>query len=202
MLHMNGKVTREIEFAIHELASGKYASALRRLCYVRGVPVPELKRPRSRAVGGGALSGGPREGHSVSQAPGVAVPPHERPDVAVQRDREPVTPLPKPTKRHVDRDLLAEFRAKFPTCCLQDCVQPAHPHHLVSRSDGGSDAHENLAPLCFLHHIGVEGWHTLTPAIWIAKYAGRLPELVRQKIRLSQLMQAIHDGARDAVEDG
>ena len=201
MLHMNGKVSREIEWAIDELAAGKYLRALKRLCFVRGIPVPDMKRPRLRAVGGGALPGGPHLGHSVSQAPDVAVPPHERPRVARERDAEPVTPLPKPAKRHVDRDLVAEFAARHPGCSLINCSGSGEidTHHITKRSAGGSDDASNLIRL---HRREHEEFHQIGREAFADRYSRRLRATDMMKIRLAGRMESEAKlGMRDAVED-
>ena len=201
ILHLSAKAAREVEWAIQEIAAGKPRQALKRLCYIRGWPVPDMKRPRLRAVGGGALPGGRTREHSVSQAPGVAVPPHERPRVARERDAEPVTPLPKPAKRHVDRLMVEEFAVMHPGCSLINCGGSGEidTHHITKRSAGGSDAASNLLRL---HRNEHEEFHRIGRDAFAERYTSRLRATDMMKIRLAGRMEAEAKlGTREAVEE-
>lgn len=171
------RTEKAARYALADLVAGKYQDVAAFLAKLGDVPAPALKRPRARRVAPPApvVSAQLREDYNAVQYAALRE----------QRGKEPVTPLAKPAKRHVDRDLLAEFRAQFPTCCIRGCELDAHPHHLIRRSEHGSDAHENLIPLCDLHHTGRVGWHTLTPDVWVPRFSARLPNLIRLKIRLA-----------------
>jgi hypothetical protein len=155
--------------ALEDLLHGKLQSVAWFLARVGGVPEPEVPQSRVRVV--------PVVMDSVRDRRAL----HADPEL----EERVIRPQPKPKKRHVDRDLLAEFRAQNPVCCLRACGEPADPHHLIRRSEHGSDSHENLIALCIDHHVGPEGWHILDPVVWHARFASHLPKVARLKIELA-----------------
>ncbi len=76
----------------------------------------------------------------------------------------------KPLKKYNTRKRKKSYEKKFGVkaewvreqeCCVCFAPAPSHPHHVVSRNRGGDK--ESLIPLCFRHHTGSEGVHTLGP---------------------------------------
>ena len=90
-------------------------------------------------------------------------------------------PFAKPV-RIVARDLLWSYCRSHPACEVDGCRRkPApEPHHLVPRSRGRSDLHENLLRLCPAHH---RAWHTLGGSQWWWRYGDRLLEDARGKVQ-------------------
>lgn len=196
-LTVSRPVSRELESIADDVVAGRPQKALERLAALLGWrAVPDLKRQKRDELATARLTIErlQRELRHAQTFPPVVA--EQIPNVG-----KTVTPLPKPTKRVVDRDSLAEFRAQFPTCAVRGCGLEADPHHLVKRSAGGSDAHENLLALCVHHHTGREGWHTLTPDVWVPKYSARLGVVERCKIRLALEMVAARKTLRDVCDE-
>jgi 5-methylcytosine-specific restriction endonuclease McrA len=97
-------------------------------------------------------------------------------------------PFAKPV-RIVAPDLLRSYCRFHSVCEVDGCRRrPApEPHHLVPRSRGRSDLHENLLRLCPSHH---RAWHALGGREWWRRYGDRLlgeaQDKVRRALRLSE----------------
>lgn len=164
--HVNGKASREIDWAIDEIAAGNIRQGLKRLCDLRGKPLPEIKTPKKRTVR-------------------VTLPPP--PDGAtgwkllVPQDSRRIAPLPKSRKRIVDRKALKAYRATSELCELVRCCEPPcpEPHHLISRKMKGDDVPSNLLNLCARHH---REWHISGPLTWTQKYLHDLTAESRSKV--------------------
>lgn len=196
-LTLSAKATRELEAVADDVVAGRLQRALERLANMLGWRhVPDLKRAKRDELATARLKIERLE-RMLREAQAHA----ERvvSTAAVTIDTR-VRPIPKPQKRVVDRDSLSGFREQFPTCAVRGCGLDADPHHLVKRSEGGSDAHENLLALCLHHHTGREGWHTLTPDVWVPKYSARLGVVERCKIRLALETVAARKTLRDACD--
>ena len=196
-LTLSAKAERELESVADDVVAGRLQRALERLAGLLGwrhIPDLEQQKRDELATARLKIERLQRELRHAQTFPPVVA--EQSPNVG-----KTVTPLPKPPKRVVDRDLLAEFREQFPTCAVRNCGLEADPHHLVKRSEGGSDAHENLLALCLHHHTGREGWHTLTPDVWVPKYSARLGVVERCKIRLALEMVAARKTLRDVCDE-
>ncbi len=193
-LTLSRPAEREIDFAIGELAAGRAHQALRRLCHIRGLPVPAMKERRRRSRvetlpdGSVKVSG---KTPVVIPPPASVASPYERmaQDAASVPFERPIRPQPKPAKRHVDRDNLASFAERFPDCAILGCRSYGEidTHHLRKRSAGGSDADENLLRL---HRAEHEEYHRIGGEAFRAKYASRLKPTDLLKIRLAVEMEA------------
>ena len=201
-LTLSSKAEREIEFAIDELSSGRVRAALQRLCRLRGIrTVPELRekaRPViQRLVNAVEVSDTLRTDPPVR----VTIQGHEYELLRERRSREPVTPLPKPAKRHVDRLMVEEFAVMHPGCSLINCGGSGEidTHHITKRSAGGSDAASNLLRL---HRNEHEEFHRIGRDAFAERYTSRLRATDMMKIRLAGRMESEAKlGTREAVED-
>ena len=90
-------------------------------------------------------------------------------------------PFAKPL-RVVAPDLLRAYCRFHPGCEVDGCRRaPARePHHLVPRSRGRSDLHENLLRLCLTHH---REWHHVGGVEWWRRYGNRLLDDARVKVQ-------------------
>jgi hypothetical protein len=90
-------------------------------------------------------------------------------------------PFAKPV-RIVAPDLLRSYCRSHPTCEVDGCRRrPApEPHHLVPRSRGRSDLHDNLLRLCPGHH---RAWHLIGGRAWWRCYGNKLLEEAQTKVR-------------------
>lgn len=183
-------VEREIDYAIGELAAGKIAHALRRLCELRGLPIPAVKARRRvsrvQTLPDGSLKVCGKTPVVLPVMDGLS----DR--IALRREeraRETVTPIPKPHKRHIDRDNLAAFAERFPSCAILGCRSTGDidTHHIRKRSAGGGDQDENLLRL---HRVEHDEWHRIGREAFLAKYARRLAPLDLLKIRLAAEYEA------------
>lgn len=196
---LSAKAARALEAVADDVVAGRLQRALERLAGMLGWrAVPDLKRQKRDELATARLKIERLE-RMLREAQAQAARPVSTASMTI--DTRPVTPLPKPQKRVVDRDLLAAFREQFPTCAVRGCGRDADPHHLVKRSEGGSDAHENLLALCVHHHTGRQGWHALTPDVWVPKYSARLGVVERCKIRLALETVAARKGTDDGARD-
>jgi len=90
-------------------------------------------------------------------------------------------PFAKPV-RIVAPDLLRSYCRFHPACEVDGCRRKptSEPHHLVPRSRGRSDLHENLLRLCPSHH---RAWHLLGGRAWWRRYGDRLLGDARRKVQ-------------------
>jgi 5-methylcytosine-specific restriction endonuclease McrA len=90
-------------------------------------------------------------------------------------------PFAKPL-RIVAPDLLRSYCRFHPMCEVDGCRRrpTPEPHHLVPRSRGRSDLHENLLRLCPSHH---RAWHLLGGRAWWRRYGDRLLGDARRKVQ-------------------
>lgn len=211
-LTLSRPAEREIDFAIGEIVAGREHQALRRLCHIRGLPVPAMKERRRRSRietlpdGSMKVSGktpvvipAPPVGVALQPAssatvPGARMVSHPsidggRPFLAAPVPERQIRPQPKPAKRIVDRDNLTSFAERFPDCAILGCRSYGEidTHHLRKRSAGGSDADENLLRL---HRAEHEEYHRIGGEAFRAKYASRLKPTDLLKIRLAVEMEA------------
>jgi hypothetical protein len=154
ILHTNGKASREIDWAIDEIAAGNVKQGLGRLCRLRGKPMPEIRVRK------------------MTKAERVA-----------KTTKTAGRAKPKPDPRLKAPDVLARYRLMPCAVAGEDCWHvlsdrmagcPSDPHHLIRRSAGGPDTDENLIALCRGHHTGNLGWHTLRPWPWYRRFRDRL----------------------------
>lgn len=54
-------------------------------------------------------------------------------------------------------------------CIVESCIHAPCIHH-IETGMGGCKNHDRVIPLCYDHHQGREGIHTLSRRIWQAKY--------------------------------
>jgi 5-methylcytosine-specific restriction endonuclease McrA len=89
-------------------------------------------------------------------------------------------PFAKPL-RIIAPDLLRSYCRSHPACEVDGCRRrPApEPHHVIPRSRGRSDLHENLLRLCPSHH---RAWHVLGSHEWWRRYGDRLLDEARAKV--------------------
>lgn len=75
-----------------------------------------------------------------------------------------VEPIPKP---HTIRDpeLIDEYRALHRKCEVCASTEQVEIHHIKSRGSGGSDEHNNLIALCWIHHHHAHNDHTFKEVI-------------------------------------
>lgn len=197
-LTLSADARREIDAAIREIVDDKGQKAVDRLCAMRGhLASPDVKAKRKTELAQLKAMNARLERELAAAKAALAAAPAAP---VVREDARTVRSFPKPLPRVADRDLLDEFRQANPTCCVRHCGRDAHPHHLIERSDHGSDAHENLIPLCVHHHTGREGWHTLTPDVWVPKYNARLPRTAQIKIALA--METLAERRGDVIDAG
>lgn len=79
--------------------------------------------------------------------------------------RQSGTAVPK-KKRIVSRKTIERYKREHPLCEVCEKTPMADPHHLLSVGLGGSDIEQNLLRLCWNHHIGPNGWHTIGMYKW------------------------------------
>lgn len=188
---------KRARFALRDLEAGKLQAVAGFLAHLSEQPEPVIEAEHRGEVQSLRATIQRLERELVAARAALAP---AAPAAPVARADRPVRAVPKPLPRHVDRGLLDEFREQNPTCCVRHCGRDAHPHHLIERSDHGSDAHENLIPLCVHHHTGREGWHTLTPDVWVPKYNARLPRTAQIKIALA--METLAERRGDVIDAG
>jgi len=73
--------------------------------------------------------------------------------------------IPK-KKRFVSRKNIEAYKATHSVCEVCGAEPMADPHHLLAVSLLGPDKEQNLIRLCWNHHIGPEGFHTLGMWRW------------------------------------
>jgi hypothetical protein len=131
---MTSAEKRQLEWAVEDIAAGRYRKGVAAICRLIRIVVPDLAPPIVPAPldvpkGKGVLRTGP---------------------VAIRKRRETRS-----------RSALAAYRAAWPFCQLLSCLQPGDPHHIVKRSAGGSDDASNLfAVLLFVWKLAArfEDW--------------------------------------------
>lgn len=70
------------------------------------------------------------------------------------------------------------------------CSSPACIHHLRhGMGMGQRNNHYNVIPLCFLHHQGKEGIHTLGTKTWQKKYGSETDLLTKVNKQLQEVNQ-------------
>jgi hypothetical protein len=185
---MTAAERRRILGALADFDAGREDEARATLAHLAGVPVPPAQRmvqvPVVGTIGEAEERSAKRINLGVNSGGNI--------------NRARLVPQPKPRPRTKDPDALARFRHQNPTCILRGCGRPAEAHHIVKRSQGGSDVEENLLALCGGpqgHHTGREGIHTLTVRVFLARYVAQLPVETLEKIRAAL-------GARLEVSDG
>jgi hypothetical protein len=201
---------KRARFALADLVAGRYQDVAAFLAKLGDVPVPELETPKQRQskttkdlrtriadlerqLAIRPLHVASNETYSTARA-------RQQEELRQQRAQEPVTPLPKPSRRVVNREIVAEFRANNPRCCVTTCGNhDADPHHIWPRGRGGpDDSFANLMPLCRWHHEEIE---RIDNEAFRTKYVNRLPETVLEKMKLAMRMEADAKlGQRDAVD--
>lgn len=186
-LTLNADAKREIDAAIREIVDGKDQKAVDRLCAVRGhftTPDVRAKRRTELATLRAEVERLTRELTRAQTTP---------PAPLVVRDERPVRAVPKPHRRHVDKDRVAAFRALYTKCAVLGCDRlhlEADPHHLWPKGRRGPDDWANLLPLCpgeGGHHDEIED---IEAEAFAAKYASRLPPIALLKIKLALMMEA------------
>lgn len=190
-LTLSRPAEREIDFAIGEIAAGRAHQALRRLCHIRGVPVPAMKEKRRRS----RVETLPDGSVKVSGKTPVVIPAPPimseqfREDYASVQYERPIRPQPKPARRHVAKDVVADFRAHNTRCCVLGCQSDgeADPHHIWPKGRHGPDEIGNLMPLCRAHHDEIED---IDNEAFRTKYASRLPPTILLKMKLAMMMEA------------
>lgn len=186
-LTLNASAAREIDAAIREIANGSDQKAIKRLCQIRGhLAVPDVrgKRRTELATLRAEIERLTRE---LARVQAAAVP------APTVHDDRPVRAVPKPHRRHVDKDRVAAFRALYTKCAVLGCDRlhlPADPHHLWPKGRGGPDDWANLLNVCpgaGGHHDEIED---IEAEAFAAKYASRLPPIALLKIKLALMMEA------------
>jgi hypothetical protein len=75
-------------------------------------------------------------------------------------------------------------RVRAMPCCICGKPGPSHPHHVLTKGSGRKDrlpdGSSNLAPLCFNHHTGDEGVHTLGPETFARRFGVDLVSLAKE----------------------
>ena len=86
--------------------------------------------------------------------------------------------------RVVDDKLLRKYQREHIWCELWTCGKrgEGEPHHLVPRSRGRDDRHQNLARLCAVHHLE---WHQKGGAAWFRKYKAAMGPELADKVRVA-----------------
>jgi hypothetical protein len=98
-------------------------------------------------------------------------------------ERTSGTAIPK-KKRLVSRKNIEAYKLVHPVCEVCGGEPMADPHHLLAVSLGGHDKADNLIRLCWNHHIGPEGFHTLGMWRWF--------ELVKKHVDTDALDKIIY----------
>jgi len=73
-------------------------------------------------------------------------------------------------------DLLQEIARQFNNRCLICFRRYNHIHHIIPKSRGGTDAEDNLVPLCEKHHREIH-------ARGAFNFIGKLQRLRRERIK-------------------
>ena len=107
-------------------------------------------------------------------------PPIVRP---VSTERTSGIAIPK-KKRLVSRKNIEAYKLAHPVCEVCGGEPMADPHHLLAVSLGGHDKADNLIRLCWNHHVGPEGFHTLGMWRWF--------ELVKKHVDTDALDKILH----------
>ena len=113
-------------------------------------------------------------------------------------------PFAKPV-RIVAPDLLRSYCRFHAACEVDGCRRKptSEPHHLVPRSRGRSDLHENLLRLCPSHH---RAWHLLggRAGVWLGRMAcrGRLDGDELHASDIAAADRLVAGGAENLMPDG
>jgi hypothetical protein len=144
------------------------------------VPDVKAKRRTERATMQATIARLERE---LAAARAVAMP------VPIVREERPVHAVPKPQRRVVARDTVADFRATHPGCAVLGCSEgDADPHHIIPRSHArSSDDERNLLNLHRGHH---DEWHTIGREAFLSRYGKRLSHANLLKIKLAAEIEA------------
>lgn len=188
-LALSAKATRELEAAIDEVVAGKFQRAVERLAGMLGWRhTPEVQKVRRVEVVQPRSSGEHPALERLRESPPATITVQGHEYALAPRT---VTPLPKPQKRVVDRDVVAEFRATHQRCAVLGCPNgDADPHHIWPRGRGGPDETFNLMPLCpgpLGHHEEIE---RIDAEAFAAKYASRLPPIYLLRIKHALVAEA------------
>lgn len=159
---MTSHERRELTSAVRRFGPDVDAIALRALCHMAQIEVPERKRQLVFKASGVIL-----ERVVGDEARGIMT------------ATLPLRAQPKPQKRHIDRGEVIRFRRSNPTCILTSCGQRAEAHHVKQRGAGGSDDERNLLNLCPTHHTE---WHH-GRRTFVVRYLDQLPIEALEKIR-------------------
>ena len=197
-LALSSKATRELESALRDAIDGKQQAVIDRLAKLLGhLMVPDVrKRNRDEAATLRLkVERLERELRHAKLFPPVAAD-------ANATVGKTVTPLPKPPRRVVDRELVAEFRATHTRCAVLGCPNgDADPHHIWPRGRGGPDETFNLMPLCpgpLGHHEEIE---RIDAEAFAARYASRLPHVYLLRIKHALAAEAEKKlGEREAID--
>lgn len=188
-LTLSADARREIDAAIKEIAADQGQKAVDRLCAIRGhLAAPDVKAKRKTELAQ-LRAERDRLARALGEAQAAA---ERRAATPAIRDERPVRAVPKPHRRHVDKDRVTAFRALFVRCAVLGCrnTQPADPHHIWPKGRGGPDDWANLLNLCpgaGGHHDEIED---IDAEAFAAKYASRLPPIALLKIKLALMMEA------------
>jgi len=91
--------------------------------------------------------------------------------------------FPKPI-RVKNRAILDAYRLEHPECEVSGCRQTPMPtpHHIRPRSLGQDDRPQNCLSLCWTHHVGPEGFHTIGKHTWFKRFQDNLSPEARLKV--------------------
>lgn len=192
---------RRARHALADLEAGRLQDVAAFLAKLGDMPVPELPetptstlKRRVRRLETELKEARERAARLMEPAPPGTLRAREQlaEDYAAVTYERPIRPQPKPSKRVVARDVVAEFRATHQRCAVLGCPNgDADPHHIWPKGRQGPDETFNLMPLCsgpFGHHEEIE---RIDAEAFAARYASRLPHVYLLRIKHALAAEAL-----------
>jgi Recombination enhancement, RecA-dependent nuclease len=68
-------------------------------------------------------------------------------------------------------------------CAIENCYHPPCIHHCHTGAGGRKD-HDKVLPLCYYHHQGKQGIHTLSRRIWHGLYGTENELMIKMENKL------------------
>ena len=71
-------------------------------------------------------------------------------------------------------------------CIVAGCNHKRPAIHHCKTGGGGRKDHDKVLPICYTHHQGIEGLHTLGRPVWEAKYGTEQELMQKTKLLLGE----------------